>query len=145
MFVTDSGPWSIGLAVCWDSTARPGAVSRAAVRGSTTVPASGCAERPDHVWPYNFVHHRAHDGRAFRMLNIRDEFTRESLVIQVRRGLSSSDVIDVLTDLSILRGIPAWIRSDNGPEFVAGVVRNWIAEVGARTAFIERGSPWEND
>ena len=102
------------------------------------------AERADHVWSYDFVHHQTHDGRAFRMLNVLDEFTRESLAIRVRRKLSSVDVIDVLTDLFILRGIPAWIRSDNGPEFVAEAVRRWIAAVGARTAFIEPGSPWEN-
>ena len=78
------------------------------------------------------------------MLNVLDEFTRESLAIRVARKLSSTDVIDVLTDLFILRGIPAWIRSDNGPELVAGAVRQWIAAVGARTAFIEPSSPWEN-
>ena len=102
------------------------------------------ADGPDHVWSYDFVHHRTYDGGAFRMLNVLDEFTRESLAIRVRRKLSSIDVIDVLTDLFILRGIPAYIRSDNGPEFVAEAVRRWIAAVGARTAFIEPGSPWEN-
>ena len=102
------------------------------------------AARADHVWSYDFVHHRTHDGRVFRTLNVLDEFTRESLSIRVRRKLSSVDVIDVLTELFILRGIPAYIRSDNGPEFVAGAVRQWIAAVGARTAFIEPGSPWEN-
>ena len=100
-------------------------------------------ERADHVWSYDFLHHRTHDGRAFRMLNVLDEFTHESLTIRIRRKLSSTDVIDVLTDLFILRGIPAWIRSDNGPEFVAEAVRLWIATVGGRTAFIEPGSPWE--
>ena len=73
-----------------------------------------------------------------------NEFTGKSLAIRVRRHLSLTDVIDVLTRLFILRGIPAWIRSDNGPEFVAEVVRRWIAVVGARTAFIEQRSPWEN-
>ena len=102
------------------------------------------AEQADHAWSYDFVHHRTHDGRAFRTLNVLDEFNRESLAIRVRRKLFSVDVIDVLTDLFILRGIPAWIRSDNGPEFVAGAVRQWIAAVGARTAFIEPGSSWEN-
>ena len=102
------------------------------------------AERADHVWSYDFVHHRTYDGRAFRMLNVLDEFTRESLAIRVRRKLSSIDVIDVLTDLFILRGIPGYIRSDNGPEFVAEAVRRWITAVGAQTAFIEPGSPWEN-
>ena len=77
-------------------------------------------------------------------LNVLDEFTRESLAIRVRRKLSSADVIDVLTDLFIVRGIPGYIRSDNGPEFVAEAVRRWIAAVGAQTAFIEPGSPWEN-
>ena len=77
------------------------------------------------------------------MLNVLDEFTRESLAIQVQRKLSSVDVIDVLTDLFILRGIPGYIRSDNGPEFVAGAVRRWVA-ARPRTAFIEPGSPWEN-
>ena len=62
----------------------------------------------------------------------------------MRRKLSSTDVIDLLIDLFILRGIPAWVRSDNGPEFVAEAVRQWIAAVGTRTAFIEPGSPWEN-
>ncbi len=99
----------------------------------------------DHVWSYDFVHHRTYDGRAFRTLNVLDEFTRESLAIRVRRRLSSTDVSEVLTDLFLLRGIPAYIRSDNGPEFVAVTVRRWIAAVGARTAFIEPGSPWEKD
>jgi len=101
-------------------------------------------ERANHVWSYDFVHHRTHDGRAFRTLNVLDEFTRESLAIRVRRKLSSVDVIDVLTDLFILRGPPAFVRSDNGPEFVAEAVRKWIAAVGAKTAYIEPGSPWEN-
>ena len=90
------------------------------------------------------MHCRTEDGRAFRLLNILDEFTRECLAIRVRRKLNSMDVIDVLTDLFILRGVPRFIRSDNGPEFVAERVQNWITAVGARTAFIEPGSPWEN-
>jgi len=90
------------------------------------------------------VHCRTDDGRAFRTLNILDEFTRECLAIRIRRKLNSLDVIDVLTDLFILRGVPAYIRSDNGPEFVAQAVRDWIGAVGAKTAFIEPGSPWEN-
>ena len=102
------------------------------------------AERADNVWSYDFVHHRTDDGRVFRTLNVLDEFTRESLAIRVRRKLSSTDVVDVLTDLFILRGIPAYIRSDNGPEFVAEAVRRWITAVGTRNAFIEPGSPWAN-
>jgi putative transposase len=101
-------------------------------------------EYPNHVWSYDFVEDRTHNGRRYRMLNIIDEFTRECLAIRVSRKLKSVDVIDVLSDLFILRGIPGHIRSDNGPEFVAKAVREWIAAVGTRTAYIEPGSPWEN-
>ena len=99
---------------------------------------------PNHVWSYDFVHDRTCDGQAFRTLNLIDEYTKECLMIRVKRKLNSVDVIDVLTDLFILRGPPALIRSDNGPEFVAETVRDWIAAVGAQTAYIEPGSPWEN-
>ena len=102
------------------------------------------AERPNHVWSYDFVHCRTDDGKVFRTLNILDEFSRECLMIRVRRKLNSTDVIDALTDLFILRGVPAFIRSDNGPEFIAVAVRDWISAVGAKTAYIEPGSPWEN-
>ena len=101
-------------------------------------------EYRDHVWSYDFVHHRTDDGKAFRTLNILDEYSRECLAIRVKRKLNSTDVIDVLTDLFILRGVPAFIRSDNGPEFIAEAVRNWISAVGAKTAYITPGSPWEN-
>src|SRR6478609_568164 len=76
--------------------------------------------------------------------DIVDEFTRECLAIRIDRKLNSTDVIDVLSDLFILRGVPGHVRSDNGPEFIAKAVREWIAAVGAKTAFIEPGSPWEN-
>jgi transposase InsO family protein len=101
-------------------------------------------ERPNHVWAYDFVEDRTRDGRKFRMLCVVDEFTREALAIRVARKLGSAEVIDVLADLFILRGVPAHIRSDNGPEFVAEAVQGWIGGVGARTAYIEPGSPWEN-
>ena len=101
-------------------------------------------ERPNHVWSYDFVESRTHDGRKFRMLNLIDEFTRECLAIRIDRKLRSTDVIDVLSDLFIQWGVPAHIRSDNGPEFIAEAVREWIAAVGARAAYIEPGSPWEN-
>jgi putative transposase len=101
-------------------------------------------EHPNHVWSYDFVEDRTHDGRKYRMLNLIDEFTRECLAIRVDRKLNSTDVIDILSDQFILRGIPGHIRSDHGPEFIAKAVREWIAAVGARTAFIEPGSPWEN-
>lgn len=93
------------------------------------------------MWSYDFVHDRTHDGRAFRMLIILDEFTRKALTLRVDCKLNSTDVLDALTDLFILHGTPAFMRSDNGPEFVAEAVRNWIEAVGAKTAFIEPGSP----
>jgi putative transposase len=101
-------------------------------------------ERPNHVWSCDFVHDRTDDGRVYRTLNIIDEFTREALAIRVDRKLNSIDVVDALTDLFILRGPPAFIRSDNGPEFIAQKVRDWIGAVGAKTAYITPGSPWEN-
>jgi len=83
-------------------------------------------ERPNHVWSYDFVEDRTHDGRKYRMLNVLDEFTHECLAIRINRRLKAIDVIDVLSDLFILRGIPGHIRSDNGPEFVAKAVRNGL-------------------
>jgi putative transposase len=102
------------------------------------------AERANHVWSYDFVEDRTHEGRKYRMLNIVDEFAHECLAIRIERKLNSTDVIDVLSDLFITRGVPEHIRSDNGPEFVAQAVQDWIAAVGARTAYIAPGSPWEN-
>jgi putative transposase len=101
-------------------------------------------ERPNHIWAYDFVEDRTRDGRKFRMLCVVDEFSREALAIRVARKLSSADVIDTLADLFIARGAPGHIRSDQGPEFVAEAVKGWIEGVGAKTAFIEKASPWEN-
>ena len=93
----------------------------------------------------DFVHCRTDNGRVVRTLHIIDEFSREYLAIKVKRKLNSDDVIDALSDLFITtRGVSAFIRSDNGPEFVAQNVRDWIKAVGAKTAYIEPGSPWEN-
>ncbi len=102
------------------------------------------AEHPNHVWSYDFVHDRTHDGRKFRTLNIIDEYTRECLAIRVKRKLNSRDVIDALSDLFLVKGVPKFIRSDNGPEFVAQQLRDWITLVGSKTVYIEPGSPWEN-
>lgn len=101
-------------------------------------------EYPNHVWSYDFVEDRTHDGRKYRMLNVIDEFTRECLAIRINRKLKSTDVIDVLSDLFILRGIPMHVRSDNGPEFIAQALRDWLSAVGSNTAYIMPGSPWEN-
>ena len=82
------------------------------------------SDNRDHVWSYDFVHKRTDDGRAFRILNILDEFSRECLAIRVNRKLNSTSVIDVLVDLFILRGVSSFIRLDNGPEVVAEAVQN---------------------
>jgi len=102
------------------------------------------AEYKDHVWSYDFVEERTTDGRKFRTLNIIDEFTRECLAIKVNRRLNSQDVIDELFNLLVRRGIPDHIRSDNGSEFTAKIVRKWLNRLGVKTLFIDPGSPWEN-
>ena len=98
----------------------------------------------NHVWSYDFVHHATHDGRTLRLLTLLDEFSRESLAIEVRRRFSGAEVIEVLSDVMLVRGIPEHIRSDNGPEMTSKRVRTWLEQIGSRTLFIEPGSPWEN-
>ena len=98
----------------------------------------------DHVWAYDFVHARTHDGRPLRMLTLVDESTRECLSIDVARRLNSEDVLERLTWLFATRGVPQHLRSDNGSEFTCAAVRSWLVKVGVRTLFIEPGSPWEN-
>ena len=98
----------------------------------------------NHVWAYDFVQARTHDGRSFRMLTVIDEYTRECLAIEVDRHIRSGDVLHVLTDLFTQRGAPDYIRSDNGSEFTAIAVREWLPRVGVKTLYIEPRSPWEN-
>jgi len=102
------------------------------------------AEYPRHVWSYDFVADRTHDGRAFRTLNVIDEFTRECLAIRVGRSLKTEDVQACLTDLFCTHGAPVHLRSDNGSEFANQQIRTWLNELGVKTLFIEPGSPWEN-
>ena len=101
-------------------------------------------ERANHVWAYDFVLTRTHDGKPVRMLAVIDEYTRECLAIRAGRHIRSDDVLDCLSELMVQRGVPEHIRSDNGPEFTAKAVRQWLGRVGARTLYIEPGSPWEN-
>ena len=101
-------------------------------------------QRKDHVWSYDFMSARTSDGLPLRLLTILDEYTRECLSIDVARRLTSEDVLCRLAELFVSRGVPDYIRSDNGPEFTAKVVRRWLSRVGVRTLFIEPGSPWEN-
>lgn len=101
-------------------------------------------QRPNHVWAYDFVMLRTEDTRAVRLLTIMDEYTRECLAIRADRHIRSSDVIETLAQLMATRGVPEHIRSDNGPEFTARAIRQWLSRVGAKTLYIEPGSPWEN-
>jgi putative transposase len=101
-------------------------------------------ERRNHVWSYDFVEAQTHDGRKLRLLTLIDEFTRESLAIRVARRINGMGVIEAMADAMIVHGVPEHIRSDNGPEMTAKTVRNWLANVGAKTLYIEPGSPWEN-
>lgn len=102
------------------------------------------AEHRNHVWSYDFVFDRTHDGRPLRMLTLVDEHTRECLAIDVERRLDSEDVLIRLEELFVRRGTPKFIRSDNGGEFTATAVREWLDRLGVKTLFIAPGSPWEN-
>ena len=102
------------------------------------------AERINQVWSYDFIMDQSEDGRRLKMLPIIDEYSRECLEIEVSRSLTAEDVVVVLGRLFVERGEPEYIRSDNGPEFIAEVVKQWLQESGVKTLYIEPGSPWEN-
>ena len=109
---------------------------------------NGCtrkrAEYKDHVWSYDFVMDRTDDGRQLKMLPVVDEYSRECLSIEVQRSITAEDVVRTLAALFERRGEPSFIRSDNGPEFIAQAVKRWLEVSGVRTLYIELGSPWEN-
>jgi putative transposase len=109
---------------------------------------NGCvrrkAESKDHVWSYDFVMDRTENGRRLKMMPVVDEHTRECLSIEVERSITAEDVIGTLARLFHQRGAPAFIRSDNGPEFVAAALKRWLEASGVGTSYIEPGSPWEN-
>lgn len=102
------------------------------------------AEYINHVWSYDFVKDQTEDGRPLKMLPVLDEYTRESLTIDVERSIRANDVIAILEYLFAIRGAPAYIRSDNGPEFIADAIKRWLSDSGVGTLYIEPGSPWEN-
>jgi transposase InsO family protein len=110
--------------------------------------AGGClrrrAEHKDHVWAWDFVFDRTANGRSIKWLSIVDESTRECLALEVDRNMTSEDVLDVLRDLFVIRGVPKHIRSDNGPEFIAHAIRRFLAAAGVETLYVEPGSPWQN-
>jgi putative transposase len=102
------------------------------------------AEYPNHVWTYDFMSDQTEDGRKLKLLTVLDEFTRESPVIEVGRSVRAKDVISVLEYLFMVRGVPKFIRSDNGPEFIADAIKKWLKKKHVGTLYIEPGSPWEN-
>jgi len=110
--------------------------------------ANGCARRRaahrDDVWCWDFIHDRTADGRPLKWLSVVDEYTRECLVLEVRRGLTAAAVVAVLTDVVRRRGGPRPIRSDNGPEFIARAIRAWLAEEAVGALYVAPGAPWEN-
>jgi len=102
------------------------------------------AEHKDHVWSYDFVMDLTEDGRRLKMMPVVDEYSRECLTIEVERSIRAEDVVEILASLFRQRGEPAFIRSDNGPEFIAKVIKEWLEVSGVRTLYIEPGSPWQN-
>ena len=102
------------------------------------------AEYKNHVWSYDFVFDRTQIGRPIRMLTIIDEYTRECLAIKVKNKLNSIDVFHALADLFLMRGVPHYIRSDNGAEFIAKRLKKWLHQLEVKTLYIAPGSPWEN-
>jgi transposase InsO family protein len=102
------------------------------------------AEHPGHVWTYDFLKDQCENGRAFRVLTLVDEFTRECLAIEVGRSLGARRVIAVLERVFAEHESPEWLRSDNGPEFIAEAVTPWLAERGSKPRYIDPGCPWQN-
>ena len=98
----------------------------------------------NHVWSWDFVMDRTNDGRPIKILTLIDEYTKEALAVYPARRIRASDVIDIFADVMVERGAPEYIRSDNGPEMMAKVLRNWLGRVGTKTVYIMPGSPWEN-
>ncbi len=119
-------------------------VKRQRLGGSDNSCSRRRAEHINHVWSYDFVTDRTAGGRRLKLLVVLDEYTRESLSIEVARSLKSTDVIGTLGSLFAVRGAPQYLRSDNGPEFVAEAVRPWLQSSGVSTLYIAPGSPWEN-
>jgi len=110
--------------------------------------ANGCArhraEHADHVWAWDFIFDRTTSGRSLKWLSIMDEYTRECLALVVARSITAEDVLDVVAELFVVRGVPGHLRSDNGPEFIARALRHWLEWTEAKTLYIAPGAPWEN-
>jgi len=110
--------------------------------------ANGCvrraAQHKDDVWAWDFIHDRDEQGRPLKWLSLVDEYTRECLLLEVERSLKAVDVVELISEVMLIRGVPGHIRSDNGPEFIAAAIREYLAQAGVATLYIEPGSPWEN-
>ena len=121
---------------------------RRKIKKSTGSSANACfvkkAEYINHVWTYDFIEDRTEDGRKLKFLTVLDEWTRELLAIEVERSITSRYVTGVLEYLLAVRGVPGFIRSDNGSEFIADVIKQWLADKKVETLYIAPGSPWEN-
>lgn len=101
-------------------------------------------EHPNHIWSIDFVHDKLSNGRSYKMLTVLDEYTREALCVAVKPKMNSADVLDALYPLLLRHGKPEYIRSDNGPEFIATALQDWLRKVGIKPIQIYPGSPWEN-
>ena len=99
---------------------------------------------PNHVWAIDFVHDKLDNGRSYKMLTVLDEYTRQVLAVTVRTRMRADDVLEALYPLLLRHGTPEYIRSDNGPEFIAQAMQDWLARVGIKPIRIYPGSPWEN-
>jgi putative transposase len=109
---------------------------------------NGCtrrrAEYPGHVWSYDFAMDATEDGRRLKIMPIVEEYSRECLALEVERSITAEDVVKTLDRLFTERGAPSFIRSDNGPEFIAEAVKRWLEVSGVKTLYVEPGAPWEN-
>jgi len=109
---------------------------------------NGCVRRSarckDDVWAWDFIHDRDEHGRPLKWLSLVDEYTRECLLLEVDRSIKATDVVQWISEVMLIRGVPGHIRSDNGPEFIAKAIRDFLAAVGVETLYVEPGSPWEN-
>ena len=142
--------WSLGLGRAQRLWRREGlrVPQRRRKRRRLGISANGSQRRQasarNEVWAYDFVMDRTEDGRRLKILTVVDEFTRECLAIRPARSITADDVIEILAELVKQRGAPSFLRSDNGPEFIARSLRQWLVGIGSSTLFIEPGSPWQN-
>jgi putative transposase len=132
----------------WRETGLKVPASRERKRRRLGTSENGCTRRRagyiDHVWSYDFAMDTTEDGRRLKIMPIVDEYSRECLALEAQRSITAEDVVEILDRLFTERGQPAYIRSDNGPEFIAEAIKCWLATSGVGTLYIEPGAPWEN-